>query len=213
MYLDKKAIKNKPRIERINLINSLTGIKPGNLVGTKSIKTGSNLAVFSSIIHLGSFPPLLGFILRPSDEVRRNTFENILENGYYTINHIPVHKTENAHYTSAKFEANINEFDYCDFEEEYFNNFYAPYVKESPIKIGMKYIESIPIHLNNTTLVIGEIEEIHIPDEHINYAGQIDLESSKSAGISGLNTYYELKKINSYPYARVKEVPEFKKQK
>ena len=37
----------------------------------------------------------------------------------------------------------------------------------------------------------------------------IDLEATKSVGISGLNSYYSLKKIACYPYARVNEVPQF----
>ena len=39
--------------------------------------------------------------------------------------------------------------------------------------------------------------------------GDIDLELSKSVGISGLNSYYELKKIAQYPFVRLEDVPEF----
>ena len=37
----------------------------------------------------------------------------------------------------------------------------------------------------------------------------IDLQASNSVGISGLNSYYELKKIAQFPYARIEELPEF----
>ena len=53
------------KISRLNLINSITGVKPSNLIGTKSKDGFSNLAIFSSVVHLGSKPPLIGFITRP----------------------------------------------------------------------------------------------------------------------------------------------------
>jgi hypothetical protein len=37
----------------------------------------------------------------------------------------------------------------------------------------------------------------------------IDLEKINTVGISGLNSYYSLKKIKSFPYARVHELPDF----
>ena len=78
MYLSKQDIANTSRIRRLNIVNSLSGIKPANLVGTISNNNETNLAIFSSVVHLGSDPALLGFVLRPEQEVRRHTYENIL---------------------------------------------------------------------------------------------------------------------------------------
>ena len=61
---------------RINLINSCSGFKSANLIGTKSNAGTSNVAVFSSVTHLGSNPPLLGVVFRPVTDVPRNTYEN-----------------------------------------------------------------------------------------------------------------------------------------
>jgi len=88
-------------------------------------------------------------------------------------------------------------------------DFKAPFVKESPIKMGMKYLESIPIERNGTILVIGEVEHLIMPEEAVSNKGYINLETAEVAGISGLNSYYKLEKIGSFPYARVEEVPEF----
>ena len=71
----------------------------------------------------------------------------------------------------------------------------------------MKFVEAIDIS-NGTKLVIGEIEHLVLPDIDLN-EGDLDLEQSKSVGISGLNSYYELRKIEQHPFARVKDVPEF----
>ena len=75
--------------------------------------------------------------------------------------------------------------------------------------MGMCFKEAIDIKINGTVLVIGEIEQLILPETVI-VNDDIDLEATESVGISGLNTYYSLKKIDSYPYARVNEIPEFK---
>jgi len=176
MHLTKEDLQRLEKIKRLNIINSISGIKPANLIGTISDEGISNVAIFSSVIHLGSNPALIGFISRPSDEVRRHTYENIMQNGFYTINHIHESFIEKAHYTSAKFDAAISEFEKCELTEEYIADFKAPFVKESQLKLGMKFIQAIPIELNGTVLMIGEILHVIIPDESISEEGYIDLE-------------------------------------
>ena len=82
---------------RINLINSCSGYKSANLIGTKSRSGISNVVVFSSVTHLGQ-SCCFGLFLRPTT-VLRNTYENILETKSYTINHIHQDIIEDAHHT------------------------------------------------------------------------------------------------------------------
>jgi flavin reductase (DIM6/NTAB) family NADH-FMN oxidoreductase RutF len=210
-HFTKKNILEMDKVKRLNIVNSITGIKPGNLIGTISNDHFPNLAIFSSIVHLGSNPALLGFILRPQHKVRRDTYNNILGNGSYTVNHLPNHLTKNGHYTSVKFDKNQSEFEYCNFKKYYIDGFKAPFVKESNLSIGMKFLESIPIKANNTVMVVGCVEHVLVNEDAISDEGYIDLEILKSSGISGLNSYYKLTKIDSYPYARISELPDFKK--
>ncbi len=205
MHVTNRDIQKLDKIKRLNLINSITGIKPANLIGTIDETKNSNLAIFSSIVHLGSNPPLIGMVIRPIDKVIRHTYANILNNGYYTINHVPNHMTEQAHQTSAKYDKNVSEFEACGFTEEFTDGFPAPYVQESNIKIGMKHIESISIELNGTILCIGEIQHIILPENCFSDEGYIDLEKGLSTGISGLNFYYKLSFTHRYDYARVKK--------
>jgi len=205
MYFSRKDIEKLDRIKRLNIINSIAGIRPANLIGTTDNKT-TNLAIFSSVMHLGSSPALLGFILRPEGEVLRNTYENIKLNGVFTINHVPTNKVSDSHQTSAKFNENESEFKLCGFNEEWIEGFNAPYVKESPLKIGLKHIQTIPIEINGTSLVIGQVEHLMVEDNMVSTEGYINLEMINSAGVSGLNNYYQLKKIATFPYARVKKL-------
>jgi flavin reductase (DIM6/NTAB) family NADH-FMN oxidoreductase RutF len=60
-----EEIEKLEKLERLNLINSCTGYK-SNLLATKSVDGLSNVAIFSSITHLGSSPAMIGFIVRPT---------------------------------------------------------------------------------------------------------------------------------------------------
>jgi flavin reductase (DIM6/NTAB) family NADH-FMN oxidoreductase RutF len=211
MHLTRKDIQNLERIKRLNLINSISGIKPANLIGTVSNEGASNLAIFSSVLHLGSNPPVFGIVSRPTQEVKRHTYENILENGYYTINHIHEGIAEQAHFTSAKFKKDESEFTMCNLTEEYLFDFKAPFVKESKLKIGLKHIQNIAIDINQTILIIGEVEHLILPEKATDSDGYIDLSLLKEVGISGLNTYYSLKKIASFPYVRREDIDSIKK--
>ena len=209
MNLTKKNIENAQKTFRLNLINSITGIKPANLIGSVSKSGQENLAIFSSVIHLGSNPAYLGFMMRPVGSVPRHTYDNIIENEVYTINSIPTHLIEKAHYTSGKFSYEESEFERCHIQSEYIKGFKPPFVKESPIKLGMKLQDRVPIELNGCTMIIGSIEYLIIPDELVADNGYVNLDKGNVTGISGLNTYYDLKKMDQFPFVRDNKVPDY----
>lgn len=208
MQLQKEEIEKLEHKFKLNLINSISGVKPANLIGTRSSSNEENVAIFSSVVHLGSSPAQLAFIMRPQTEIPRDTYPNILETGFYTINHVSESFIQKAHYTSAKLERGYSEFDRMKLEKEYIGDFHAPFVKDSAVKIGMKHMESIPLP-NGCIFVIGSVEMIIIPDHTINEFGQLNLEGYSGVGISGLNTYYGLNKLDSFPYVREDEIPDF----
>lgn len=207
-HLSESDILNLEKFYRANLINSISGYKPANLIGTVSKDGKMNLAVFSSVLHLGSDPALLGMIVRPAT-VPRHTYENILETKVYTINHIHESFVEKAHFTSAKFDRDVSEFDACKLTPEYLDDFAAPFVQESRVKIGMRFLEELPIAHNGTILVIGKVEHILLPQEIIADDGQAQLEKVKDVCISGLESYNSVSALKKFPYARVKDLPNF----
>ncbi|WP_394746813.1 flavin reductase family protein [Spongiimicrobium salis] len=211
MQYTQTEIQQMDRVKRLKLINSLSGVKPGNLIGSISDKGEANVAVFSSVIHLGSDPALLGFISRPTGEISRHTYENIMENGSYTINHIPKSHIKNAHYTSAKFDRKVSEFEACGLTASYYEGIQAPFVEESKLKIGMQFVEAIPIPRNGTVLMIGEVVFLDIMNKAMTKDHDVDLSAIQGVGISGLNTYYGLEKLERFPYVRLDEIPDFEK--
>ncbi len=186
---------------RASFINSLGGYKSVNLVGTKNKNGLSNLAIFNSIVHLGANPPLVGVIIRP-DSVERHTYENILETGVYTLNHLNAAIYENAHQTSARYPRECSEFKESNLSEEYKHDFFAPYVKESHIQTGLVLKEKIDLNINGTLLVIGEIQHVYLPADSVMNDGFIDLEKAGSITCSGLDSYHVTHKLKRLSYAK-----------
>lgn len=211
LHLNFDDIMNMERRKRATMMNYLSGFKSANLIATKSAAGQLNVAVFNSVMHIGANPPYIGFILRPVDipsrthPYPRHTYEYINETGYYTINHIHSSFYKSAHQTSAKYDSSISEFDAVGITPIYRSNFYAPFVAESQIQIGLELKEIHKIECNNTLLVIGKVLELYLPENSVDEQGHIDIGAHGSVAIGGLNTYYEAKKLDKLEYARLQK--------
>ncbi len=201
---NKNDINEMDKVFRLNLINSCTGYKSANLIGSISNEGINNLAVFSSITHLGSNPSLLGFILRPT-VVPRDTYKNIKDRTEFSINHITISQIDEAHHTSYKYNSKISEFDKTKLIEEYKKNWSVPFVKDSPVQIACKYLNEYFIKENDTLLIIGSIEEIFVKEKMLKKDGFIKLEDGDVTTINGLDSYANPKLIKRIPYSNVKK--------
>lgn len=205
-------IKNLDKLFRLNLINSCTGYKSANLLATKSKNGKTNVAVFNSVHHIGSNPAMLGFILRPTT-VPRNTFENIKETGFFTVNHIHKNMIEQAHQTAAKYENDISEFNQTGLEEEYLEDFFAPYVKQSSVKMGCRYLNEYHILENDTILVVAAIEHLYFEEGIQAPDGWLRLDDAETVTINGLDGYALPVLLDRFHYARPgKEIKSFFKK-
>jgi len=184
---------------RTNLINSLPGIRAANLIGTISEEGITNLAIFNSVVHIGAHPPYMGFIMRPVT-IARGTYQNIIDTGIFTINHVNNSIYKQAHQTSARYTE--SEFEATGLTPEYSTFGIAPYVKESVVKIGLNFVEEQHIQCNGTILIIGEIQEIIFEDNLLNTSSILQLDKSESIGVNGIETYYNLQKIEELKYAK-----------
>lgn len=197
----KQDIINLPSLQRMHLINTCGGLKSGNLIGTISKAGITNLAVFNSVIHLGSNPPMLNFMLRPTS-VERHSYNNFKENNCFTVNHIHTDFVDKAHQTSAKYDEDVSEFSEVGLTEEFISEFKAPFVKESKIKMGCTYINEYFIKEHACRLIIGEIQHLITEDGIQNEDGFLDLAKANSAGIIGLDGYVKTELIERFEYAR-----------
>ncbi len=198
-----KNCKNKEEErKRARFFNTLSGIKTPFLVGTEDKNGYQNLAIFSSVFHLGANPPLMGMIFRPTT-VERHTYENILENKYYSLNCVPYSLAKNAHLTSARFSKEESEFDACEFTAIKRGEFSCPHVFEAPISWTMKYIRFVEIPENGTLLLIGEVQEVYIEEKYLDDDGQVLYEKSDPLLCVGLDHYLNLEGNGKrLPYAK-----------
>jgi flavin reductase (DIM6/NTAB) family NADH-FMN oxidoreductase RutF len=200
-------LKELHKVPRLNLVNSCTGYKSCNLIATKSKSGLSNVAIFSSITHLGSDPAMLGFIVRPAT-VPRNTYQNIKDLKYFTVNHITENMIAAAHHTSANYEDGISEFDKTDFEEEYHDGINTPFVKNSPVQLLCKYLNEYEIKENNTIHLIASIEAIFYKESLEGKEMWLQLDKEKIVTVNGLDGYCVPTLKDRFKYARVDQPTE-----
>lgn len=214
-FFDNQDIDNFDKRFRTAFINSLSGFKSLALIGTQDKKNQTNLAVFNSLIHIGANPALVGFISRPG-VVERQTLENILETGFYTINHVTEDFYRQAHQTSARYPKEVSEFDATGLTMEFKNDFFAPFVAESQVQIEVEYKEQVHLTINNTVLIIGEIQTVYFPADCLFEDGALDLEKAGSLTSLGLDGYHKTQRLSRLSYAKPDKPPEnlnFKYQK
>ena len=201
MHFTKARIDALEKHTRTHLINSLSGCKSANLIGTQDLLGNTNLSIVSSVIHLGANPPLVAMIMRPHS-VPRHTFENILQTGTYTINQVNKSIYKQAHQTSARYDKDESEFDATGLTPEYLNDFAAPFVKESRLKYSVKFVENQHLAINGTELVIGEIIDVFVDKAALQSDGFLDLQAIETVAVTGLDSYHTSNKLTRLPYAK-----------
>ena len=203
--VSKEEISKMEKIKRLNLINSCTGYKSANLIATKSAYGKSNVAIFSSVTHLGSHPALIGFIMRPTT-IPRDTYKNIRETGFFTVNHITDDMIADAHHTSANYELGISEFDKTKLEEEYKNDIEIPFVQGSPVQLYCKYVNEYYIKENDTIHIIASIENLFFDENLLHEDGWLQIDKGNVIALNGLDGYCLPKLVDRFQYAR-KDTP------
>ncbi|MBM3452182.1 MAG: flavin oxidoreductase [Bacteroidetes bacterium] len=199
--IDKIEFQKLAKVPRLHLINSCMGFKSANLIGTISKDGITNLAVFSSITHLGSDPALLGFILRPTT-VPRHTYTNLKDIGFFSVNAISESFIRSAHQTSANYPKEVSEFEATGIAVEWKQTINVPFVRDSAVQLLCKYVNEYEIKENGTIHVIASIEKIFVKDELLGEDYWIQLDKGNVVAINGLDGYSKTELIERLPYAR-----------
>lgn len=192
------------KLVRVQFATSLPGPKPICLIGTVNAVGQTNLAPFSSVVHLGSNPALLGMISRP-DVVERHTLSNILESKFYTINHVHTGMVDAAHQCSARYPREVSEFSATGLHEHWEDSFSAPFVAESRVRIGMMLEDVLDISANGTQMIIGRV--MLVQEETMDADGSLDLCAMDGVASTALDTYYGITPLARFAYAKADRQP------
>lgn len=198
-FFDKASILEAESFYRRDLVNSLSGYKSLNLIGTRNKEGKTNLSPFSQVFHIGATPPLVGVLFRPNS-VARHTLENILETGFFTLNHVTEGFFRQAHQTAARYEN--SEFEETGIEKIFKEGFFAPFVLKSPVQVGCKLVEYQTLQINGTVLVIGSIEMVFVDEKGLRKDGSLDLNLLGTVTVSGLDEYHIGKKLARLAYPK-----------
>ncbi|AZQ43838.1 flavin reductase family protein [Nonlabens ponticola] len=196
-------IKKMERHYRGHLINSITGFKSANLLATRSEDGVDNVAIFSSVTHLGSDPALFGYIQRPLGHGAGHTYENLKATNSITLNHINMDLVDAAHQSSAKYDPKLSEFDLLGIERFKRDGFKAPFVKYAHVQVAATYENEYYLKENDCRLVICRITDIFLAPEIQTDDGWVNLDKAGTVTINGLDAYATATVEKRLSYAKV----------
>lgn len=196
-----EALEEWDRFKRAHFLNSLSGFKSTHLIGTASLEGVLNLGLFHNIVHLGADPALIGYVNRPR-EAAPHTLANIEATGQYSLNAVSAPWVQAAHQCSAKYPADVSEFEATGLSPLFRDDFKAPFVAESVLQYGMELVEIIPITHNNTFFVIGRVIGIWVQANLVGSDGFIDLPAGEIVTSAGIDAYYTPTLLHRFPYAK-----------
>lgn len=183
-------------------VNTLSGIKAAFLLATQDQNGRNNLALFTSVVHLGAAPPLLGVVLRPAQS-RQDTRRIIQPGTPFSLNAVSLNQMEAAHQCSAHYPADQSEFDACRLTPWFSATHRAPFVKESPLKIGLTAVDLMDVKANGTRFVVASVTEVHLEEKLLGPDGQIRPHDAQLCGVVGLNAWHSHQPEKNIPFARI----------
>lgn len=197
-----RELEGWPTRRRARLVNSLSGFKSATLVGTADAAGIHNLSVVSSVVHLGSSPAQMGMVLRPPG-ADAHTYKNLMASGQCTFNHIGVEWMVRAHQCSARYAADVSEFDAvgltpCGVKDDW----KAPAVLESNVRMGLTLAKDMELP-NACRFMVLDVQWVEVKEGAIAQDGHVDLGRARTTAISGLDGYHDTTHLGRLSYAKV----------
>ena len=103
---------------------------------------------------------------------------------------------------SARYAAEVYEFDKVGLSADFVAGIEAPFVAQSQLKFSLELREVMPLAINGTILVIGEITHIMVDESGLKDDGYIDIEALESVAVSGLDSYHQTQRLARLSYAK-----------
>ncbi|MCS7298127.1 MAG: flavin reductase [Bacteroidia bacterium] len=182
---------------RINFVNSLIGAKNLHVLVTRSPHGSYNAAIFNSGLHIGSSPPYVGFLLRPTT-TPRHTYQNLKSYPFATMNAVSINFYKEAHLTHKKFPYDVSEIEACGLSLSWRGEEDIPYLGESPLGARLRLVEEHLLLCNHTRLLVFAVEAVHTscaPQSD----GFLPLDELKLVAGSGCDAYWRMEYVMRLP--------------
>ncbi|MEJ7821539.1 MAG: flavin reductase family protein [Chitinophagaceae bacterium] len=213
-------LKNIKPAEAQNYLQHAIGPRPICFASTIDSNGKVNLSPFSFFNLFSTNPAIVVF--SPSRRVRDNTtkhtLQNILEVPEVSINIVSYDMVQQTSLASCEYPKGTDEFLKTGFTQEPSQIIKPPRVKDSPIQMECKVLEVKPLGTEGGAgnLVIAEILMMHINENILNEAGNIDQKKLDVVARLGGNWYtransstiFEVEKPNTQLGIGVDSLPE-----
>jgi flavin reductase (DIM6/NTAB) family NADH-FMN oxidoreductase RutF len=160
---------------RYYLMCSVVIPRPIAWVGTVNIDGSNNLAPFSFFNAFSATPPLVGIGIAPHEsKAEKDTLANLRRTGELTINLPTTALIEQVAESSGDWEYGADEFELTGMTAAASEKIAAPRVAEVPVSMECTVWEIKPLGEGGSTLVLAEVQLLHILDTLLNEWGTVD---------------------------------------
>jgi flavin reductase (DIM6/NTAB) family NADH-FMN oxidoreductase RutF len=174
------------------LMISIIVPRPIAFVSTLGETGVPNLAPFSYFAPLASDPPLIAISINTRADGPKDTLRNIRASGEFVVNIVDEPLLDRMVQTSGEWPYETNEFELAGIATTPSDLVKAPGVAESPARLECRLEREVP--LGDTTLVIGQIQRIHVRDEIV-VDGLADALRLRPVGRLGGNGYTVVREV------------------
>ena len=196
---------------RHNPFKALVSPRPIAWVSSQDGAGRVNLAPFSYFNALNEAPPLLAISvngLKTPEEPEKDTLRNILETKEYVINLVPAALAEAMNQSSARYPADVDEFERAGLEKAPSVEIAPPRVAASPASFECRLWRAIELPSwtpeARGDLLIGEVVGVHI-DEAVIRDGKVDVTLYQPLSRLGYMDYAKVDKVFQMPRPKIED--------
>ena len=195
MYFDPREVGMAPPPFRHTVFNALVVPRPIGWITTIGVDGVVNLAPFSFFNAIGAAPPCVIYCpsyFKPGFDEPEPSLVNVKATGEFVYNMCTHDLREKMALTTKQSPRSAEEFVDVGLEAAPCQQVKPPRVKESPVALECKYVQSIALPAMEdgaaATAVIGQVVGIHISDDVITEDGLVDMKKLRPLARLG---YYD----------------------
>ncbi|MDQ3024715.1 MAG: flavin reductase family protein [bacterium] len=160
---------------RYYLMCSVVIPRPIAWIGTVNVDGSNNLAPFSFFNAFSATPPIVGIGIAPHEtKPEKDTLANLRRTGELSISLPTTAQIEQVADSSGDWDYGVDEFALTEMTPQICEKIAAPRVAESPVSLECTVWEIKPLGDAGSTLVLAEVQLLHINDTLLSEWGTVD---------------------------------------
>ncbi len=172
--------------------------RPIAWTGTRSADGVDNLAPFSYFMGVSTRPPSLAIsVARHTDGRLKDSAQNILESGVFTVSIVPFSYAAQMNQCAAKWPAEVSEFEACGLTSVMGERVKAPRPAEALASMECKLVHAHD--LGSTHLLVGEVLLYHLDE-------RIVVEDERGHTVVDAQALDPICRLGSKDYARLQQI-------